>query len=89
MQPVDLLSETLDETIKTFEQSERGPTFVRRFGVCLYTAELSVREPVTTRIDRVHSFWWSTTVVSDQINCLTGERQPRGFRTREYRYYKL
>jgi len=46
MQLADLLRETLDEDSQDVWENERTPTPIRRFGVRLHTAELSIRETV-------------------------------------------
>jgi len=46
MNLADLLRETLDEDNEDVWENERTPTPVRRFGVRLHTAGLSIRETV-------------------------------------------
>jgi len=46
MKLADLLRETLDEHCQDVWENERTPTPVRRFGVRLHAAGLSIRETV-------------------------------------------
>mgnify|MGYP000451125249 CR=1 FL=1 len=63
MQLADLLKETLDEGSQDICENERTPTPVRRFGVRLHTAGLSIRETVAILdllgVYRSHSAVWS------------------------------
>ena len=58
MQLADLLREALDEDSQDVWENERTPTPVRRFGVRLHTAGLSIRETVAILellgVDRSH-----------------------------------
>ncbi len=59
----DFLSETLNEDNKDVWENERIPIPVRRFGVRLHTAGLSIREKVTildlVGVDRSHDAVWN------------------------------
>ena len=63
MQLADLLSETLNEDNQDVWENERTPTPVRRFGVRLHTAGLSIRETVAILdllgIDCSHGAVWN------------------------------
>ena len=63
MQLADLLRETLDEDSQDVWENERTPTPVRRFGVRLHTAGLSIRETVAILdllgVDRSHGAVWN------------------------------
>jgi len=63
MQLADLLSETLDEDSHDVWENERTPTPVRRFGVRLHTAGLSIRETVAILellgVDWSHGAVWN------------------------------
>jgi hypothetical protein len=58
MQLADLLRETLDEDSQDVWENERTPTLIRRFGVRLHAAGLSIRETVAILeflgVDRSH-----------------------------------
>ncbi|SDX23337.1 hypothetical protein SAMN05443574_12045, partial [Haloarcula vallismortis] len=59
----DLLRETLEEDSQDVWENERTPTPVRRFGVRLHTAGLSIRETVAILdllgVDRSHGAVWN------------------------------
>jgi len=59
----DLLSETLEEDSQDVWENERTPTPVRRFGVRLHTAGLSIRETAAILellgVDRSHGAVWN------------------------------
>jgi len=63
MELADLLSGTLYEDSQDVWENERTPTPVRRFGVCLHTAGLSIRETVAILellgVDRSHGAVWN------------------------------
>ena len=63
MQLADLLRETLDEDNQDVWENERTPTPVRRFGVRLHAAGLSIRETVAILdllgVDRSHGAVWN------------------------------
>ncbi|KZX49936.1 IS6 family transposase [Haloarcula sp. K1] len=63
MKLADLLRETLDEDSQDVWENERTPTPVRRFGVRLHTAGLSIRETVAILdllgVDRSHGAVWN------------------------------
>jgi len=63
MQPADLLREALDEDSQDVWENERTPTPVRRFGVRLHTAGMSIRETVAILdllgVDRSHGAVWN------------------------------
>jgi hypothetical protein len=63
MQLPDLFKETLDEDSQDVWENERTPTPVRRFGVRLHTAGLSIRETVAILelfgVDRSHGAVWN------------------------------
>ncbi|MFB9811557.1 IS6 family transposase [Haloarcula sebkhae] len=63
MQLADLLRETLDEDNQYVWENERTPTPVRRFGVRLHTAGLSIRETVAISdllgVDLSHGAVWN------------------------------
>ncbi|GGN88453.1 hypothetical protein GCM10009030_08190 [Haloarcula pellucida] len=63
MQLTNLLRETLDEDSQDVWENERIPTPVRRFGVRLHTAGLSIRETVAILellgVDRSHGAVWN------------------------------
>jgi hypothetical protein len=63
MQLADLPSGTLDENSKDVWENERTPTSVRRFGVRLHAARLSIRETVAILdlfgVDRSHGAVWN------------------------------
>jgi putative transposase len=63
MQLADLLRETLDEDSQDVWKDERTPTPLRRFGVRLHTAGLSIRETVAILellgVNRSHGAVWA------------------------------
>ncbi|QGA81366.1 integrase core domain-containing protein [Halomicrobium sp. LC1Hm] len=63
MELADLLRETLETDDQDVSENERTPTPVRRFGVRLHTAGLSIRETVELLellgIDRSHGAVWN------------------------------
>jgi len=63
MQLADLLKETLDEDNQDVWENERTLTSVRRFGVRLHSAGLSIRETVAILdllgVDRSHGAVWN------------------------------
>src|SRR6056297_4194463 len=63
MQLADLLSETLEEDSQDVWENERTPTPVRRFGVRLHAAGLSIRNTVVILdllgVDRSHGAVWN------------------------------
>jgi hypothetical protein len=63
MQLADLLEETLDENNQDVWENERIPTPVRRFGVRLHSAGLSIRETVAILdlmgVGRSHGALWN------------------------------
>jgi len=63
MSLADLLSETLETDSQDVWENERTPTSVRRFGVRLHTAGLSIRETVAILdllgVDRSHGAVWN------------------------------
>src|SRR6056297_1235532 len=63
MQLADLLDGTLDEDSQDVWENERTPTPVRRFGVRLHSAGLSIRETVAILdllgVDRSHGAVWN------------------------------
>ena len=63
MELADLLSETLDEDSQDVWENERTPTPVRRFGVRLHTAGLSMGETVAILdrlgVGRFHGAVWN------------------------------
>ena len=79
MQLADLLRETLDEDSQDVWENERTPTPVRRFGVRLHTAGLSIRETVAILdllgVDRSHgAVWtWVHTLSEEQSDPPTAE----------------
>ncbi len=48
MSLADLLSETFNEDSQDVWENERTPILIRRFGVRLHTAGLSIRETLAT-----------------------------------------
>ncbi len=62
MRLADLLTETLEVDSRDVLENERPPTPVRRFGVRLHTAGISIRETVAIlellRVDRSHGAVW-------------------------------
>ena len=63
MSLADLLRETLETDSQDVWENERTPTAVRRFGVRLHTAGLSIRETVAildlVGVDRSHGAVWN------------------------------
>jgi len=63
MSLADLLNKTFETDSQDVWENERTPTPVRRFGVRLHTARLSIRETVTILelrgVDRFHGAVWN------------------------------
>jgi len=73
MQLADLLSETVDEDSQDVWENARTPTPVRRFGVRLHAAGLSIRETVAILellgVDRSHGAVWNWVHTLSEAQC--------------------